>query len=201
MKRIPFLPALLFACCPAFLTAQPATPTALSAEPVETVITAGYNELWSNDEGTETYLIFKDNVVVTATNLRITCDRIEATLEGENAPARPAAEKGTAQDVDRFKSIIASGKVRILQGDREAHCERAEVFPREGKIVLTGKAGAPPVIMDRKFDVTWIADPAILLKNENRVMGENVRVIGPALDDLGLDKNAPSSKPDASSGQ
>ena len=201
MKRIPLLPVLLFACCAALLPAQSSTPSALSTEPVETVITAGYNELWSNDEGTETYLLFKNNVVVTATNLRITCDQIEATLEGENAPARPAGEKGTASDVDRFKSIIATGKVRILQGDREAHCERAEVFPREEKIVLTGIAGEPPVIIDRKFNVTWIADPAILLKNESRVMGSNVKVIGPALPDIGFDKDAPPPQTDAPSGQ
>jgi Uncharacterized protein conserved in bacteria len=201
MKRIPLLPVLLLACGPALLPAQAATPPAPSAEPVETVIESQHAELWSNNDDTETNLLLRGNVVVTATNLRITCDRIDAVLEGENAPARPAAEQGTADDIERFKSIVATGKVRILQGQREAHCERAEILPREGKVVLTGAEGQPPVIMDHDFKVTWIADPAILLKGERRVLGENVRIVGPAIKDLGFDKNASSSQSDASSGQ
>ena len=30
---------------------------------------------------------------------------------------------------NRFKSLIATGRVRIVQGEREASCDRAEVMP------------------------------------------------------------------------
>jgi lipopolysaccharide export system protein LptA len=189
MKLLRLLPLLALATVP--LSAQTAPQASTSpVTPVETVITASSAEIWSNEAGTETYAIFKGNVVVTGTNLRMTCDRIEATSIGSNDPL---AKNTTAQDVEKFKTLLATGKVHIVQGDREANCERAEVLPREGKIVLTGTAGHPPIIIDRGSGVTWISEPAILLKNDRRVHGENVKIIFPPVQDLGFDKNAPAT--------
>jgi lipopolysaccharide export system protein LptA len=165
--------------------------------PVDTVITAEKADIKSNEAETETYAFFEGNVVVTGTNLRITCDRIDATVAGGkdtvSAPSATTDEKNTASDVEKFKHVLATGKVRIVQGDREANCERAEVFPREGKIILTGN----PVVMDHGAQVTWVGERLILLKNERRVMGDNVKVTFPPIkQDLGFDKNAPVPQPE-----
>ncbi len=189
MKLLRLLPLLALSAAP--LSAQtPAQAPASLAAPVETRIKSDVADIWTNKEGTETYAIFKGNVVVTGTNLRMTCDRIDVTSVGKNDPL--ASVKGTtAQDVEKFKTFVATGKVHIVQGDREANCERAELLPREGKIILTGAAGKPPIIVDRAAGVTWISDPAILLKNDRAVHGENVQIIFPELPDLGFDKDAP----------
>jgi lipopolysaccharide export system protein LptA len=189
----------------AVVHAQPApspvaapAPTSVSPQPTATVITAATAEIWSNEAQTETYAIFKGNVVVTGTNLRITCDRIDATATGktttsDSTASVPATGKNaTAGDVEKFKQIIATGKVRIVQGDREAHCERAEVLPRESKIVLSGQ----PVVIDRSTNSVATGEPLTLLKDERRVLGENVKITFPPIKDLGFDKNAPAPKPE-----
>jgi lipopolysaccharide export system protein LptA len=189
MKRSLSTLALLLALA-GHHSAQPApSPAALTTTPVPTVITAGYAEVWTGPTDLETFALFKENVVVTGTNLRITCDRIDATLAGKNET--PAPTTGTAQNIERFKTIVATGKVRIIQGGREANCERAEVFPREGKIVLTGQ----PVVQDHGGGFTWIGEPMTLLKNERRVFGPNTKIILPEIKDLGFDKNTPLPKP------
>ncbi|MGC4074312.1 MAG: LptA/OstA family protein [Nibricoccus sp.] len=170
-----------------FAHAQSAPATV--ASPVDTVITSTYAEIWSNEAGTETYAIFKGDVVVTGTNLRITCDRIDATAIGRNDPA---AKNTTAQNVEKFKTIVATGKVRIVQGDREANCERAEILPRESKIILTGQ----PVVIDHGTNAVAIGDRLILLKDQRRVQGDNVKITFPPVKDLGFDKNAPAPKPE-----
>jgi lipopolysaccharide export system protein LptA len=187
------LTASLFAQ-PAAVSTTPSVEAPISATPVKTTITASYGEFWTNETETENKAIFKDNVIITGTNMRITCDRVDATLLGKKAP-KPAStsDKTTGENVDQFKVIIATGNVRIIQGDREANCERAEVLPREGKIVLTGK----PVVVDHGADVTWVGDVLTLLKDERRVMGENVKIVGAPIKDLGFDKNAPKPKPEA----
>ncbi len=41
------------------------------------------------------------------------------------------------RDLERLKRIIATGNVRILQADRIAMAGRAEIYPQEGRVVLT----------------------------------------------------------------
>jgi lipopolysaccharide export system protein LptA len=171
-RSLPFLALLAFA---SLLRAQPAPAPALAA-PEETVITATKGEIWSNE--------------ATGTNLRITCDRIEATAVGKNENS--AVKNSTARDVEKFKTIIATGKVRIVQGDREANCERAEVLPRESKIILSGQ----PVVIDRGTGSVATGEPLVLLKDQRRVQGDNVKITFPPIPDLGFDKNAPAPKPD-----
>jgi lipopolysaccharide export system protein LptA len=170
--------------------------TSAIVTPVKTIITSQKANIWSNEAGTESHGIFTGNVVITGTNLRITCDRLDVTAEGQNSPApdgTTAVKSGTADNVEKFKIIIAQGRVQIIQGDREANCERAEVLPREGKIVLSGK----PVVVDHGNKSVITGEPLVLLKNERRVHGDNVQITFPEIPDLGFDKNAPAPKPDA----
>jgi lipopolysaccharide export system protein LptA len=192
MKHLLFL-CLLFLAVDV-TRAQP-VPAAAST-PVETVITSQKANIWSNEAGTESYGIFTGNVVITGTNLRITCDRLDVTAEGQNAPkaSDSGGKAGTANNVEKFKTIVAQGRVQIIQGDREANCERAEVLPGEGKIILSGQ----PVVMDRGNDSVVTGEPLILLKNERRVHGDNVKITFPPINtDLGFDKNAPAPTSDA----
>lgn len=190
MKSLALVCALLVVAQTTF--SQPSKPqpsggkdliaAASSTVPQSTEIASVSMETWSTD--TETKGVFAGNVVVIGTNLRITCDRLEITatgLEDKNA-AMPTLEK--------FKFLVATGKVRIVQGDREATCGRAEVYPRENKVVLTES----PMAIDHGSEFKWIGDKLVMLRGERRVMGDNVRVIMPPIKDLGFDKNAPVPK-------
>ena len=159
---------------------------AAEAPPVPTVITSSKMEMWSTD--TETRSVFQDNVVVTGTNIKITCDKLDVTatklddIKNKNASV-PALEK--------FKALVATGNVHIIQGDREVTCGRAEVFPAEDRVVLTDK---PVVIYDSG---AWVATGTriVLLKGERRVFGENVKMTAPPVRDLGPDKDKPMQSP------
>jgi hypothetical protein len=91
----------------------------------------------------------------------------------------------------------------ILQGDREARAGRAEVFPREDKVVLTEK----PIVIDHGADATVAggidhsADQVArgskitMLRGDRRVRIEDSEFEGPAIKDLGFDKNQPLPAP------
>jgi lipopolysaccharide export system protein LptA len=122
-------------------------------------------------------------VTLTGTNLKITCDRLEivALGVGDKSSVAPTLEK--------FKYLLATGNVVIVQGDREARCGRAEVLPLENKIVLTEN----PRVIDRGSD--WEdggPDARItMFRDQRRVVVENGVLSGPSLKDLGFDKSAP----------
>jgi lipopolysaccharide export system protein LptA len=92
--------------------------------------------------GDETITILTGSVEVTGTNLRITCDRLEIVSTRVGGGAGDLAAKE-----NRFKSLIATGRVRIEQPDsrREATCGRAEILPGDGRVTLTEK----PILVDR----------------------------------------------------
>lgn len=146
-------------------------------EPVaDTVIEAQACEISSVD--TQTLSVFTGNVTVTGNNIRITCDRLDVVS------LRSGAREDTLGKQDRFKSLVASGKVRILQGDREATCERAEVLPGEDRITLTGR----PMVVDHGNNSTATGEPLVLYRGKRRIDGTNVRIVLPPLKDLGFDK-------------
>ena len=140
-------------------------------EPTELV--ADFLEMVSTDQ--ETRAICVGNVVVTATNLRISCDRLEliATRIGDLGGAVPT--------LDKFRYLLATGNVRIVQEDREATCGRAEVLPQEEKVVLTEE----PVLIDRSSDIVTRGSRITLLRGERRAIVENPVLIGPSIRDLG----------------
>lgn len=158
------------------LSALPLT----AQEPTELV--ADFLEMVSTDQ--ETRAVCVGNVVVTATNLRISCDRLEliATRIGELGGAVPT--------LDKFRYLLATGNVRIVQGDREATCGRAEVLPQEEKVVLT----EAPVLIDRGSDLVSRGSRITLLRGEGRAIVENPVLTGPPIRDLGADaKDEPAS--------
>ncbi len=156
--------------------------TALKAEDLQTAvspteITADHFESISTDKEMTTLL--EGNVVLTGTNIRVTCDRLVTVSVRFGAKDQVVAKE------NQFKSLIASGRVKIVQGERIATCGRAEVLPGDNKIILTDK----PMVEDRQHQVTWMGEDLYLLRGERRVHGNHVRIVGPSIKDLGFDKN------------
>jgi lipopolysaccharide export system protein LptA len=137
--------------------------------------------MWSTDD--ETRGIFSGNVVVSGTNMKLTCDRLEITA------ASIGDKSMTIGTLEKFKHLLASGRVHIIQGDREARCGQAEVFPREDRVILKDN----PMIIDHRSDWTCVGRELVMLRGERRIQGEAVKFVGPAIKDLGVDKNAPDN--------
>lgn len=167
--------SLSLLCLAASLQAQ-------NAAPQNTVIESESFDWRSTD--TETTSVFTGRVVVTGTNLRLTCDRLEIVALRSGEPG------ATIGKIEGFKSLVATGNVRIIQGDREAACGRAEVLPGDDKILLTGS----PVVVDHSVNWTWTGDELEMLRGERQIRGRNARFTGPPIKDLGVDL---TKKPDA----
>lgn len=143
-----------------------------TAETTPTVIDSDRAEMLMLEE--ETQFVFTDNVTVTATNLTVRCDRLEAYT------SRDEAARG---DLDR---ILAMGNVRIEQEGRFATSGRAEVLLLEGVIVLTEN----PVLRNEQGSVS--GDRITFYRGDSRVVVERgesrrARVVLPNLPDLGAD--------------
>jgi lipopolysaccharide export system protein LptA len=152
---------------PAARADVPSQPTKLDCD---------HMDMWS--EGDETHAICTGNVVLTGTNMKLTCDRLEliASRIGEKNVAVPTLEK--------FKYLLATGHVDMTQGSRGATCGRAEVFPRDNKVVLT----EDPVVVDHATDFVSAGEKITLLRGEERVIVEKPRLTGPPIKDLGFDR-------------
>ena len=173
-----------FACAwAAERTPAPATPV------VPTVIESGSAEMASTEK--ETTFNFRNGVTVTGTNLKLTCDELEVVARRSGDPAATFGKQ------ENFKSLVATGNVRIIQNDREAVCERAEVFPGEDKVVLTGN---PKVrSLDGQYEAS--GPTMVLHRGERRAEiikddKERPRITLPPLNDLGFDKQLPKKKAD-----
>lgn len=94
----------------------------------ETVITSDRFEMVGGE--TENYFYFYGNVEVTGTNLHATCNEMEVVA------SRQAKSAEAVGDVGAIQSIVMKGQVYLEQSGREAFAGRAEIFPREGKVVL-----------------------------------------------------------------
>ena len=162
-----------------------------AAEPppaTDTVITGQTMDMVSTD--TETTTVFDGAVKLVGNDITVTCDHlliISTSLKDKSAVLAP---------IDRFKSLVATGNVHIVQGLREATCGRAEIFPRDNKLVLTEK----PVVVDQSGPYVATGDRLNLLRGEHRITGDNVTVTAPPVKDLGPDLGAsksPAGGPDA----
>ena len=142
----------------------------------DTVVEAASCEIQSSD--TQTVSVFTGNVTVTGNNLRVTCDRLEVVS------LRSGDRADTVGRQDRIQSLVATGKVRIVQGDREATCDRAELLPGEDKITLTGH----PMVIDHGNNTTATGEPLVLYRGDRRIRGTNVRITLPPIKDLGFDR-------------
>ena len=165
--------------------------TPLGAQEVQpTVIDSEQLDMRSTD--TLTTFIFTKKVVVTGTNLKLTCDRLEVISTRKGDPTATIGKLG------RFKSLIAEGSVHIIQSDREAACGRAEVLPDDDKIILTDH----PVVKDLANGATATGPRMVLYRGERRAViegADNVpsRIILPAIKDLGFDKDQKPATPPA----
>jgi lipopolysaccharide export system protein LptA len=180
------LPACAVAVVGAWIAAVPAMAAAAETEPVPTTIESRQLDMRSTD--TETTFVFEGLVRVVATNLELTCDRLEVVA------LRSDEEPDALGELGQFKSLIATGRVRIVQGDRIATCERAEVLPGEEKITLTGR----PMVRDRESTAT--GDRMVLYRGERRAVIESgaegpVRITLPPIRDLGFRDEAPAGPP------
>lgn len=186
-RTFPRLPSLLLALltAPALLYGAEKKSAAAS---VPTVITSTSMEMWSTD--TETRSIFKENVTVTGNNLRLTCDKLDVIavrMHGKDD------KNSTLPAVEKFKTLVATGNVHIVQGGREVTCGKAEVFPGEDRVVLTEK----PVVIDNDGPYVATGDRIVLLRGERRIFGDNIRLQGPPIRDLGFEKDKPIQAPAA----
>jgi lipopolysaccharide export system protein LptA len=156
-----------------------------SVEPQNTVIESEQFD-WRST-GNVTTSVFTGRVIVTGTNLKLTCERLEIVALNKSEPG------ATIGKIEGFKSFIATGNVRIIQGDREAACGRAEVLPGDDKIILTGQ----PVVVDHAVNWTWTGDELEMLRGESQIRGKNARFTGPPIKDLGIDKakQSPAAEP------
>lgn len=171
--------------CLAVLASLPAWPAAPEPPMQPTEITSDHFESRSTD--TEMFTLCTGSVTVTGTNIRIVCDRLEIVSLRFGEKDQVIAKK------NKFKSLIAIGRVKITQGDREATCGRAVVLPGEDKITLT----ETPMVEDKGAGATWLGENLVLLRGERRVFGDKVRMILPPVKDLSFDKNKPLTPPPA----
>jgi lipopolysaccharide export system protein LptA len=164
----------------AFVLAAGAAPLLHAIAPLPTTLTCTHMDMWS--EGDETHAICTGQVVLTGTNLSIRCDRLELTA------SRIGDKTDTVPTLEKFHHLLATGHVAITQGSREATCGRAEVFPREDKVVLTEN----PVVVDHATNFVSAGERITMLRGQERVEIEKPRLTGPPIKDLGFDRNQPS---------
>lgn len=155
--------------------AQAPVPAAGPVAPQPTELRADHLDMTSTDD--ESRAICTGNVILTGTNLRITCDRLEVIA------TRIGDKDATIGTLERFKYLLATGRVRIVQGDREATCGRAEVLPREGTVVLT----EDPVLMDHSNDFVAAGEKLTLRRGQRQVEIKNPHLTAPTIQDLGPD--------------
>jgi lipopolysaccharide export system protein LptA len=174
-----------------FASALWAAPAPVPTTPLQdTVIEAGTAEVVSS--ATETTFHLGKGVKVTGTNLKLTCDTLVVVAKRTGDP------KATLGKQENFKSLVATGHVRILQNDREANCERAEILPGEDKVVLTGN----PRIRSLDGQYQASGDTMTLYRGQRRAVmdsGSDGRPTFtlPPLQDLGYEKEAAKKKPAA----
>ncbi|OAM87019.1 hypothetical protein AW736_25310 [Termitidicoccus mucosus] len=142
--------------------------------------------MWTTSEGI-THAILTGSVKAAATNMRLTCDRLELTA------TNIGDKTATIGNFEKLQRLLAIGSVNIVQGEREATCGRAELLPREDKVILTEN----PVVIDHANGSRATGDPVILRRGERRVEGKNVRITFPPIRDLGFDKDQPPPAPAA----
>jgi lipopolysaccharide export system protein LptA len=157
-------------------TAAPAAPL------VPTVIESGALDMVSTEK--ETTFTYSQGVKVTATNLTMTCENLVVIARRTGDPTALVGKQ------EKFKSLVATGSVRIVQNDREATADRAEVFPDDDKVVLTGN---PVVVRSVKDGWMQTGQEAILLRGERQAhmpTKDGIRPVTtmPSLKDLGYDK-------------
>jgi lipopolysaccharide export system protein LptA len=178
MKPTRFLSAALLAgLLPLLATAQSMTPQTTVIE------SDGRAEMVRNDDVAT--ITFRDNVRVTGTNMKLTCDYLEVVV------VATGDKSATLAKAEKFRSLLATGNVRMIQGDREAACGRAEVLPEQEKVILSGN----PVVVDHDQN-TRIAGKIIrMFRGQRKVEVDEPILTAPPIKDLGADKSPAPKQP------
>ena len=164
------------------------TPFALHAQAPEqpTVITCeGEAQMISTDTDTEATITFHDKVLVTGTELKLTCDFLQVVVRRKGDPT------ATIGKVDKFRSMLATGNVVIIQGEREAACGRAEVLPEQDRAILTEN----PVVVFHDQKTRFVGERIILLGKQKQVLVEKPTLTGPSVPLPGFDKDKKPATP------
>jgi lipopolysaccharide export system protein LptA len=176
MRPLSLLAAALALPAAALLADAPA--------PETTVDSSGPATMVSTD--TETTFTFTDQVVAVGNGITLQCDdlKVIATRVGDKA--------ATLGKYGKFKDMLATGHVRITQGDRVATSGRAEVFPEEDRIVLTEN----PVVRIESEHYQASGPRMILYRGQRRAViegtpGERTHILLPAIKDLGFPTDRP----------
>ena len=172
--------AIRYLCCLLFLPVGGLAVALDVDSPPETHITSDRLEV--DDSNLEiTRFLFEGNVVVTSPHLQTTCDRLEVLLESPIG-----LDKDRAPDIEGISKVIAIGNVKIQEEQRTATAGRAEIYPKEGKIVLTDN----PIVEDNEGIVRGYR--MTLYRNQRRAMvegsmpdGERPTVLLPPLPTFG----------------
>ena len=186
--------AFLFAACVAIAgIAADQPPAPVAGETKDTIINA--KNLLAQNNGAEAYFVFSGDVVVTGTNLVMTCDKLEVWaaqgMEGNSTLAR----------VGKIRRALATGKpVVVTQEARKGTAGQVEVLPFDDVIILTGD----PVVTDPTG--TLYGEKMTYRRGKQEVEIEGPRAVLPRLPDFGLPRppaqqsgatNEPPSTPPA----
>ncbi|OHE71161.1 MAG: hypothetical protein A2007_04630 [Verrucomicrobia bacterium GWC2_42_7] len=164
----------------------------------KTTITSDRLEMSGSD--TENIFKFSGHVKVVGNNLLATSDEMEAYSSHLNDNS--SQKENLKGEVGKIEKIIARKNVRIEQRGRIATAGCAELFPQEGKVILSDT----PIIEDAQQGK--VAGKRItLFQGERRVLIEGDEmsshrptIVLPQMPDLGFDeKKAASSKDKESS--
>lgn len=140
------------------------------------------------NDGEKAYLLFEDNVVLTATNMELRCNKLEVFTLLKNDESDQPQGKVAIGVFSSIEKIVASGGVEIIQAERYATSEQAEVEPNEERVVLSGS----PVVEQSGWRFSNPNGKLILDRGNGRISApgeENVQIqiIGPPIGDLGFE--------------
>ena len=144
--------------------------------PPKTVISSDRVEMDSQE--TVNVFNFYDNVHLEGEGLDAVCDKLEVISK------KTEGESSGIANVESFEKITAIGNVHITQEGRDIRAGHAEIFPAEGKVVLTEN----PEVTDSQGTVK--GHRIIFYKNDGKVYvegspeGGRPKIILPNLPDL-----------------
>ena len=150
-----------------------------SDELSNTVFTGDYLEMVSGDDTSEFHLL--GNVTVTGTNLNLTGDELHITA------VKKGDKDATVAEMGKIMKILVIGSVKLRQEGRTAQSGRAEFFPEDKKVLLTGN----PVVTDAQGTVSGEEIEWFHGQRKALVRGGQQRVVVKlaAMPDLGPDPN------------
>ncbi len=149
------------------------------------IMSRGPGVMVSTDK--ETTITFRDQVEVTGTDMRLSCDYLEVVV------LRTGDASATIGKVEKFKSMLATGHVQIVQGDREAACGRAEVLPEQDKIILS----ETPVIVFKTENARQAGRKITMYRGQRKVEIEEPVTSLPPIKDLGFEAESKPVTPAA----